>query len=313
MKSSLTGLLWCTTFVVLDAANAVLVGSILQRVDSFLLGAIVFGISSAVCIGWAGALRPDEIAAAMRNREALVALNVFNAGGWITYLGAVQLIEPAVAFTILSGAIPLATLAATGLGLEEGQGARNGMELLGNIVLAGGLILLGTITLMGLSGFVRGGTVIAAAGIGLSLLSGVLMTGMVLAGYRLDSGGVGPVAQLGLRFPLYMVLAIGGFLLGIDDKGQVPASDLAIAILVGFAVLAFPIYAVQKAITTTSPLTLGTAAAVTPLVVFLFQAIEERVAYSHATGFGLAVYFLGAIVAAAGSIKAVAASRRAPA
>jgi hypothetical protein len=56
-----------------------------------------------------------------------------------------------------------------------------------------------------------------------------LIAGMLLSGYGLNGAGVGPV---------------------------------------GLAVLAFPTYAVQKAISLTSPLTIGAFAAAGPFVVF---------------------------------------------
>ena len=137
----------------------------------------------------------------------------------------------------------------------------------------------------------------------LAVVSGVLMAGMLIASYRLNRIGVGPAAMFGLRFPLYLAVALGGFLLGLDAKGPAPPADLIWAVAVGFLVLAFPIYAVQKAVALTSALTLGTATALIPLVVFLMQMAEGRVAYSNATFAGLAVYFSGALLATAGRLR----------
>jgi hypothetical protein len=81
---------------------------------------------------------------------------------------------------------------------------------------------------------------------------------------------------------------------------------MAIAIAAGLVLLAFPVYAVQKAVSLSTTLTIGTAAAVTPLVVFLLQRVEGRVEYSRATLAGLAIYFAGAMLAALGNVRAVA-------
>jgi hypothetical protein len=121
------------------------------------------------------------------------------------------------------------------------------------------------------------------------------------------------VAQFGLRFPLFLVVALAAFLAGVDDKGPVPADDMAIAIAAGLVLLAFPVYAVQKAVSLSTTLTIGTAAAVTPLVVFLLQMVEGRVEYSRATLVGLAIYFAGAMLAALGNVRAVAREERRPA
>jgi drug/metabolite transporter (DMT)-like permease len=167
------------------------------------------------------------------------------------------------------------------------------------------MLFLAASTILGWSGFVRGGIGIAVSGIVLSVLTGVLMAAMLLYGSRLDKVGVGPVAQFGLRFPLFLVLALAAYLLGIDDKGPVPLEDMLVAIAAGLVLLAFPVYAVQKAVSMSSTLTIGTAAAVAPLVVFLLQMVEGRVEYSRATLAGLAIYFAGALLAAFGGVRAV--------
>jgi drug/metabolite transporter (DMT)-like permease len=303
MTSDLRGIFWCCTFLMLDAVQAVFCGGIFQRMDSFLIGAVVFGLPAAGCILWTAFKNPDELLNAVQARNALVWLNVTAAGAWLTYLIAIQLIEPAVAFTIFSGVIPIAAATARHLGVPLAPRLRNAIEVVGYVVLAAGMIALACFTLLGWSGFVRGGVLVATAGLSLAALAGVLIAGMLLAGYSLNSAGVGPVAQFGLRFPLYVVLALTGFALGIDDKGPVPLADLLYTVLVGLAVLAFPIYAVQKAISLTSPLTIGAFAAVGPLVVFLLQMVEGRVHYSSATLVGLMIYFTGALIAAYSGVR----------
>lgn len=304
MSLPLHGLLWCATFVVLDAAQAVLFGAFLQRHDSLLVGFLVFGLSSLAC-GAAVLLRtPGELHAALRDRRTLVVLNGFTAGGWLAYLGAVQLIEPAVVATIFSGVIPLAVVAQRAWTRGAANAPLDAWERIGLAVLTLGLLELSVSTLAGWSGFVRGGAAVAGLGIVLSVLSGVAMSGMLLASYRLSHRGVGPAAVFGLRFPFYLLLAGGGYLLGLDHKGPVAPGDLLLAVAVGLAVLAFPIYAVQKAVSLTSALTLGAATALIPVVVLALQMIEGRVAYSDATATGLAIYTAGALLAAAGRTRA---------
>jgi Na+/serine symporter len=63
---------------------------------------------------------------------------------------------------------------------------------------------------------------------------------------------------------------------------------------------------VQKAVSLVSSLTIGSIAAVAPLMVFFMQMIEGRVDYSRMTSLGLSVYFFGAMLAALGSARAVA-------
>lgn len=290
MKSGLSGIVWCATFLVLDAAQAVYFGGVFQRMDSFLVGALVFGLSAAGCVAWTALRGRSEIERAFANRNWLVGLNVTAAGAWLAYLIALQLIEPAIAFAIFSGVIPIATV------LVEGRGRAGGAANPGHWALAAGMALLGVFTLLGWSGFVRGGLAGALAGLALATFAGALIAGMLIYSDRLARACVGPVAQYGLRFPLYLALATGGVLLGLDDKGAVEPADLVNVVLAGMVLLAFPIYAVQKAVSLTSPLTVATFAATCPLVVFLMQVAEGRVDYAPATLAGLLVFFAGALL-----------------
>lgn len=288
----------------LDAVQAVLFGRFLQRMDSLALGFLVFGLSAAFCLALTALRAPSEFRAAWTAPGELLALNVSSAAGWLAYLGAIQLIEPAVAFTIFSGVIPL-TIVATRQRLSVDNEAVHGCERIGLAVLGIGLFALCASTLAGYSGFVRGGGLgVATLGLALAALAGLAMAGMVFASYRLSARGVGPSAVFALRFPLYLVLAGTGFLLGLDAKGSVAHGEFLIAVVLGLAVLAFPIYAVQKAVALTPASTLGAATALIPVAVLVLQLFDPRVSYSNATTAGLAIYTLGALLAAAGRTRA---------
>lgn len=308
----LAGLLWCATFLILDAIQAVYCGGIFQRIDAFGFGAAVFGVPAVLAIGWVWLWKPAQLSAALKARSPLVWLNITTAGAWLTYLIAIQLIEPAVAFTLFSGIIPVSALAAARFGIGPPVGRQSTLEKTGMALLIIGMAMLAAFTLAGWSGFVRGGPSsyfgIAALGLALALVSGALITGMLLSSHGLVRAGVGPLAQFGLRFPLYTVLALAGYALGLDMKetGATPLPDYAFAVVVGLAVLAFPIYAVQKAVALTTTAVIAAFAAAGPLVVFALQMVEGRVDYSAATLAGLMVYFAGAIVSAlAGTLSGI--------
>lgn len=288
-------------FVILDAIQAVYLGGILQEIDGFLLGGLVFGLSASVCLLWTAIFRREQFQIARVALPAVIGLNVIAAGGWLFYLLAVQMIEPAVAFTIFAGSVPLVTIAAAIFGVPEAEVPRNRQELFGNVVLALGLLTLAIITLIGLSGFVRGDILAAASGLALALLAGILITGMLLYGQRLDRVGLDPVAQFGMRLPLFLVLCVIGVLLGIDSKGPIELGDLSAPVAIGLIVLAFPIYAVQKAISLTTSLTIAALAGTAPLFVFVFQIWEGRVETSFYTTLGLTICFTGSVVGALGA------------
>ena len=311
MNAGARGMAWCFIFVILEAAQAVFFGGVFQRMDAFLIGSLVFGLTTVGSVGWTYLRDAKQLEAAFRNRSALIGMNVTAAGGWLAYLFSIQLIEPAVAFTIFSGAVPITAIIAARLGVREASPVRNRFEAFGNVILAVGLVVLAGYTIAGWSGFVRGGVLIAVAGVALAAFSGVLITGMLFYCHRLDRSGVGPVAQFGLRFLLYIVLSIGGTGLGLDYKGPVPSGDILYAVAVGLFIMAFPIYAVQKAVTLVSSLTIGAVTALGPLFVFAFQVIEGRVDYAQSTLVGMSIYFVGAMIAVAGSARAAPQERRA--
>ncbi len=288
-------------FVILDAIQAVYFGGILQKIDGFLLGGLVFGLSASACLLWTAVVRREQFQIARTAFPAVIGLNVTAAGGWLFYLLAVQMIEPAVAFTIFAGSVPLVTIAAAIFGVAEAEVPRNRQELFGNVMLAGGLVTLAIITLLGFSGFVRGDAFVAASGLGLALLAGILITGMLLYGQRLDRVGLDPVTQFGMRFPLFLVLCVIGVLLGIDSKGPIELGDLVAPVAIGLIVLAFPIYAVQKAISLTTSLTIAALAGTAPLFVFVFQIWEGRVETSFFTTLGLSICFVGSVISALGA------------
>ncbi len=310
MNAGVWGLVWCFTFVILEAAQAVFFGGVFQRMDAFLIGFLVFGLTTIVSIVWTYFRNAEQLWIALDNRASLIGLNVTAAGGWLAYLISVQLIEPAVAFMIFSGAVPITTILAAHFGVPEASPVRNRFEALGNIVMLLGMVSLAVFTVLGWSGFVRGGIAVAVAGIFLAGASGALITGMLFFGYRLDRRGVGPVAQFGLRFILYIVLSLSGFALGLDNKGPVPINDILYAVAIGLLIMAFPIYGVQKAIRLVSSLTIATVTALGPLFVFAFQLIEGRVGYAETTLLGLSIYLIGSMVAATGSTRAAPHERR---
>jgi len=303
MNNVTVGLIWAFSFVILEAAQAVFFGGVFQDYDSFLVGAAVFGPTAAATLVWTYLRTPDQLRIAGANRVALVGLNVSTALVWVAYFFALQMIEPAVVFTIFSGLIPVTILVGSIFGVPEASPLRNRVEGAGLLIVVVGVCYLAAITLLGQSGFVRGGGTVALTGLLLTCVSAISLSAMMIYSQRLDRLGVAPVAQYGLRFPLYVAVALSAAWLGLDGKGPVDLPDLLIVVLIGFVIMAFPVFAMQKAISLMSTLSLAAITALGPLFVFLFQIVEGRVNYAPATMTGLMIYFAGAILAAYGSAR----------
>lgn len=298
------GLLFCLSFVTLEAFQAVYLGGLFQDVDSFRVGACVFGTCVVCCTLATAIWRPEELVASLRAWSIVVRLNILAAIAWTAYFVAVQIIEPAVVFTVFSGMVPLGMVAAGWAGLPEALSANRRSAAVGNAVILLALLILASVTVSGFSGFVRGGTLIAVSGVVLSAISGGFTALVILYSVRLNRRGVGPLAQFGLRFVLYTVLALCAFLLGLDDKGQsTPPQEFVLIVLIGLGVIAFPLYLVQKAVPLLPAPVIGSMTALGPLIVFLLQLLEGRVDYSMATLAGLVVYMAGALLCVAGALR----------
>lgn len=304
MSHTRIGLICCLSFITLEAFQAVYLGAVFQDVDSFLVGSWVFGISVAGSTLATAILRPAELAASFRAWKIVVALNLFAALTWTTYFIAVQLIEPAVVFTIFSGMVPLGTIIAEWLGLPEARSPRRRFVHVGNALILLSILVLAAVTVSGLSGFVRDGWPAAMVGVSLSALSGGCTAFVILFSVRLNGCGVGPLAQFGLRFVLYTVLALTAFLIGLDAKNVAPpANDLSWIVLIGLVVIAFPLYLVQKAVPLIQASMIAAVTALGPALVFLMQLFDGRTDYSIATLAGLAIYIAGALMAVYGTTK----------
>lgn len=304
MRESLIGLCWGLAFIVLESVQFVFFGSIFQRMSSFLFGSLVFGITTVVFVGWAAVFRPRDLTIAFGRFRLLLAINVTATLSWIAFLLSVQMIEPAVSYTLGAGAMPIAAYLAYRCGVREGEALRNRMEIWGVIVIAGALIYLSAITAFGMSGFVRGGTWIALLGTALALVEGGLFTWLLILCQRIDRAGVAPSVVFGLRFPLYALCAGLFAAAGLDSKLPLPALEIAVIVGIGLALIVPPLYALQRAVALLPTLTISALTALGPFVIFVLQWVEGRVEHSAETLVGLTIYFAGALLAAFGAARA---------
>jgi len=309
MRLPMIGMIWALAFVVLESIQFVFFGNVFQRMNSFLFGAIVFAISITAFIGWAVVYRPQELRRALAQPRLLWGINLTATLAWIAFLGSVQLIEPAVAYTIGSGVMPITAWVAYRLNQPEGEALRNSAEHAGIIVIFAAILFLGVITLLGFAGFARGGWPTALLGVAFAIADGVFFTWLLMLCQRLSKHGVGAGAVFGLRFPLYILVSAGLFAAGSGIEHQSGVSESMWILTLGLILVVPPLYALQKAVEMVPTLTLSAITATGPFIIFMLQIFEGRVAQSGPTLAGLLVYFIGALLAAYGAVLATKSTR----
>ncbi|MCP5075489.1 MAG: hypothetical protein GY947_19635 [Rhodobacteraceae bacterium] len=303
MNPALAGLFWALAFVALEAVQFVYFGGLFQRMNSFMFGFLVFGITSVLFVSLAAWRNPAQIDVIMANLRLLITVNVSALLAWGAFLTSVQLIEPAVAYTIGAGVMPIATWLAWKLGVAEGEAMRSRTEALGNIIVSCGLGFLAVCTVLGLTGFVRGGAGVGALGVAFAIADGVFFVALLIFCQRMDRVGVIPSMVFGLRFPLYVVVAGGIAFAGGSGFQGMSGSELVLIVAIGLVLVVPPLYALQRAVALVSTLTLSTVTALGPFVIFVLQMVEGRVEYSTQTLIGLFVYSVGALLAAYGAVR----------
>ena len=304
MSRAAIGICWALSFVVLESVQFVFFGAVFQRLDSFLFGALVFAVVVTAFVGWAAVLRREQLNLAFANPRHLIAVNLTATFAWMAFLGSVERIEPAIAYTIGAGAMPLTAWVCWRLGVPEGAPMRNRLERVGNLIILSGIVYLVVITVSGLSGFAPGGWKGGLFGIALAVADGVLFTWLLIHCQRMDREGVGPGTVFGLRFLLY-ILVTGTLAAALPTgKPSLPWAETAGIVALGILLIVPPLYALQRAVALTSTLTIAALTALGPFVIFGLQMLEGRVDASGPTLLGIGIYFGGAILAALGAVHA---------
>jgi len=290
------GLIWSFLYIGLESTQSVFFGSALQSLDSFLLGLLVFGVTTTLLSAGIFSFNRQQFSHAQQCLIPLIACNLSTAAGWVLYLIAIQLIEPAVAFTVSSAAMPIAAIVFAHFSIGEPEHLDTVSKRFGMVMIIFGMLFLGLTILAGYSGFVRGGFAVGLGGLLCAIGSGAAFSLMLVYCRALDNAGLSPTAVFAFRFFAYFVIAFAGWLLQLEYKGPVESNDLIRAVLIGLIIMAVPLFAMQKAIASVSVFLLSSITALGPFLVFGFQLLEGRVEYSLYTLIGLLTYSLGAMI-----------------
>ena len=214
-------------FITLEAVQSVYFGAALQRVDSFLVGGTVFGAAAAGCLVYVARTEPSQYRAALKFWPDMARASAATMISWLTYFIALELLEPAIVYTVFSGTVPVFIAGAGWLSVKEASAPAGAGSLIGHLIIALSGTYLCIISLVGLSGFVRGGLIGSSGGLIALLTAGAASAWLVLSCRRLNRLGVKSNAQFGLRYLPYVGVAAAAAVLGLDAKGPVQSSTLA--------------------------------------------------------------------------------------
>ena len=291
-------------FVTSEAVQTVYLGGLFQHMSTFLFGALVFGATVVFAVGWTAITSPAALRAALANPAPLLMVNLCAVVTFGCFLMSVQLIEPVITYTVSAGTMPIATVFLYRAGFRGGEPLRNRFEFAGIALLSISIVFLAAATVLGSTGFVRGDAGIAAIGIALAVIDGVFFTLILILSQRLDTAGVGPIAVLGLRLPLYVLAAASLAAFGVDARAPMPVADIALYAGTGLLLIAPPLYFLQQAVSMISTLTISALTALGPLFIFVLQILEGRVDYAVPTLIGISIYVCAAMLSATGAVRA---------
>ena len=303
MNKAVLGVVLTLLFVLMESTQFVYFGGLFQRMSSLLFGFLVFGITVILFVGWTILFNRDQFYNAFKSPKQLLAINIGAVVTFTAYLTSVQLVEPAITYTISAGSMPVTAYVLYRFGLREGEPMRNKMEAIGNSFVFISIIFLAFVTVAGYTGFVRGDWLVGLTGVLLAVVDGVFFTLILVYSQRLSKAGVGPGAVLGLRLPLYLIVTGGLVLAETGQSSALSMSDILLYVSIGFLLTVPPLYLLQKAVAMISTLTMSALTALGPFVIFGLQLVEGRVEYRDMTLIGLSVYFAGALLAAIGAVR----------
>ena len=131
MNKAVVGVILALLFVTLESTQFVFFGGLFQRMSSFLFGFLVFGLMIVGFVGLTAIRNPDQLKAALARPGALIGVNAMTVLALSAYLMSVQLVEPAITYTISSGVMPITTWLLYKFGFNDGEDMRNRMETVG--------------------------------------------------------------------------------------------------------------------------------------------------------------------------------------
>jgi drug/metabolite transporter (DMT)-like permease len=295
-------------FVVSTAFRDVYFGGVFQSVSVFVVLLIAFGIATATGLGllWA---RGGSLTPLLHAPVDVLLMNLTTAGAWTCYFFALKFLDPSIVNTLFSGIGPfvIIALAASGRPIAR-RSPGSPLQRVLQAGVIGSLLALVWIVATGRAGFQSAHPLTALGSAGLALLAGTLITVSHLYGKRLDEAGATPDALVGTRFIGLLLTAC--IVIGYQGPGVVlPSMTETLRLAAAAALLIVtPVFFNQIGMAEISPLSARIMTSFGPVLVFILQQADDRIAWSTETFIAIVAY--SGLVTAANLTQAGSHKRR---
>lgn len=272
------------TFVVMSSAKEVFVGNVVQHFNPFFLVASCFAIISAFFT--VVQLRSDRTLYRSLSLRDVVLLNITTTTSWVGFFYALKYMEPAVVSAINTAIGPAATLAASRMLRPSSKVLR--IEVLCSLGILVTLSLLVWLTLHGESAVGGGYSLQRLVGVGASITGGLSIVGNTILSKRLSEKGTPTTLVMAVRFYLLVGCALALWL-GTEQDHKVHPKELWTIAGVAILGIMIPLFALQKGIEKSEPITVSLLISIAPLFTLIGQAFDKRLAFSVPSFLGILI------------------------
>ena len=303
------GLALLLAFVAAQAVRDVYLRHLFGNLGLFDVAFVAFGTVAGVFglgLALSGRHQIQLLRAAWRE---VIAVNLTTVVAWMSYFGALRLVEPAAVNLAFCGIAPAAVALWSLIGLRSCSEQKAGrFEASLHWALVGTVVAVAVIVGSGRSGVSRLDPAIGLVGVSLAAFSGVIIAAETIISKRMNEEGISALSIVGVRFSLVTVVAALMVVKAPGELSRLSSWAIAEQSLIFLVVLVGPIYLGQVGLKFTSPLLSNVISALGPIATLALQVTVGVVPLSSAMLIATVLYAIIAIAAA--GIGAASSSRR---
>ncbi|WNG14282.1 DMT family transporter [Cystobacter fuscus] len=275
-----------STFI---ASANVAFARMVQHVPPVLLTLVAFTLSALVFGGLNRGRLPRLDKEAFRN---ILGLNIASACVFIFLYTALKYLEPSIASALQAGTTPVSAILI--LGATTGRWEVKVAEWGGSLVILSGCILLAWVSFTGRSGLGGGDTLGIVMGLVSVVISGVSTVFLTLCARRLTELGWSNLNILGHRFYVTIIASVL-LCLGMGINPRELALDWRYVLPFCFVGVTVPLLFLQIGIRHVAPFVVVVMTNLNPILTFVIQLLDDRIALSFYTLAGVLLVLSGVL------------------